>query len=135
MVRFACRDCPRVGRYRLAVLAERCGADTDLEDVLAAISANCPRHRESHLGRRCRAYYPDLPPPRPPALAEDLRRRRRGKVGRSRSREWMHRTALDVPVDHHPAPAVAGVPLGAARCVFHALMWFSASPRRQYTSS
>ena len=112
MVRFACRDCPRVGRYRLAVLAERCGADTDLEDVLAAISANCPRHRESHLGRRCRAYYPDLPPPRPPALAEDLRRRRRGKVGRSRSREWMHRTALDVPVDHHPAPAVAGVPLG-----------------------
>ena len=55
MVRFACRDCPRVGRYRLAVLAERCGADTDLEDVLAAISANCPRHRESHLGRRCRA--------------------------------------------------------------------------------
>src|SRR3954451_17926327 len=23
-----------------------------------------------------------------------------------------HRTALDVPVDHHPAPAVAGVPLG-----------------------
>src|SRR3954462_15920597 len=23
-----------------------------------------------------------------------------------------HRTALDVPVDHHPAPAIAGVPLG-----------------------
>ncbi len=72
VVRFACHDCPRIGRYRLAVLAERFGADADLEDVLAAISANCPRHRESHPGRRCRAYYPNLPPPRPPDLPRDL---------------------------------------------------------------
>ena len=27
VVRFACRECPRLGRYRLAVLAERFGAD------------------------------------------------------------------------------------------------------------
>ena len=72
MVRFACRDCPRLGRYRLAGLAERFGADADLEDVLAAISANCPRQRESYLGRRCQAYYPDLPPPRPPDLPSDV---------------------------------------------------------------
>ena len=25
VVRFACRECPRIGRYRLAVLAERFG--------------------------------------------------------------------------------------------------------------
>ena len=29
VVRFACRECPRMGRYRLAVLAERFGADAD----------------------------------------------------------------------------------------------------------
>lgn len=29
VVRFACRGCPRMGRYRLAVLAERFGADAD----------------------------------------------------------------------------------------------------------
>jgi hypothetical protein len=72
MVRFACRDCPRLGRYRLAGLAERFGADADLEDVLAAISANCPRQRESHPGRRCQAYYPDLPPSRPPDLPSNV---------------------------------------------------------------
>jgi hypothetical protein len=47
---------PASARYRLAGLAERFGADADLEDVLAAISANCPRQRESYLGRRCQAY-------------------------------------------------------------------------------
>src|SRR3954447_14319170 len=59
VVRFACRECPRIGRYRLAVLAERFGADADLATVLEAISASCPRQRESHPGRGCRAYYPD----------------------------------------------------------------------------
>ena len=56
VVRFACRECPRMGRYRLAVLAERFGADVDLATVLEAISAGCPRQRESHPGRGCRAY-------------------------------------------------------------------------------
>jgi hypothetical protein len=36
VVRFARRDCPRIGRYRLAVLAERFGADAPMADVLAA---------------------------------------------------------------------------------------------------
>jgi|SRR4051794_16559746 hypothetical protein len=71
-VRFACRDCPRLGRYRLAVLAERFGAEAELENVLAAVSASCPRHRESHPGRHCQAYYPDLPPRRPPDLPSHL---------------------------------------------------------------
>src|SRR3954452_11425553 len=72
VVRFACRDCPRMGRYRLAILVERFGADADLETVLEAISASCPRQLESHPGRGCRAYYPDLPPTQPPDLPADL---------------------------------------------------------------
>ena len=43
VVRFACRACPRVGRCRLAVLAEHFGADADLATALEAISASCPR--------------------------------------------------------------------------------------------
>ena len=40
--------------------------------VLEAISAGCPRQRESHPGRGCRAYYPDLPPTQPSDLPADL---------------------------------------------------------------
>jgi len=36
-LRIACRECPRIGRYRLAVLAERFGADADTQDVLEAL--------------------------------------------------------------------------------------------------
>jgi hypothetical protein len=68
VVRFACRDCPRIGRYRLAVLAERFGADALVPEVLEAISAACVRMRERHPGRRCQAYLPDLTEPGPPDL-------------------------------------------------------------------
>ena len=68
VVRFACRDCPRIGRYRLAVLAERFGADALVVDVLQAISAACLRNKERHPGRRCQAYLPDLVDPKPPDL-------------------------------------------------------------------
>src|SRR3954468_21728291 len=73
VVRFACRGCPRIGRYRLVALAERFGADADLATVLEAISAACPRQRETPPGRGCRAYYPALPPTQPPDLPADLR--------------------------------------------------------------
>jgi len=68
VVRFACRDCPRIGRYRLAVLAERFGADAPMVDVLEAISSNCLRNKEKHPGRRCQAYLPDLVDPKPADL-------------------------------------------------------------------
>jgi hypothetical protein len=68
VVRFACRDCPRIGRYRLASLAERFGAEALMSDVLEAISTACPRTHERHPGRRCQAYLPDLTEPRPPDL-------------------------------------------------------------------
>ena len=57
VVRFACRDCPRVGRYRLAVLAERFGAEASMIDVLEAIAGGCLRNKEKHPGRRCQAYF------------------------------------------------------------------------------
>jgi hypothetical protein len=60
VVRFACRDCSRIGRYRLAVLAERFGPDALLPDVFNAIAAACPRTRECHPGRRCQAYVQSL---------------------------------------------------------------------------
>src|SRR3954449_1587797 len=65
-----------MGRYRLAILAERFGADADLETVLEAISASCPRQLGSHPGRQCQAYYPDLPPTQPPDLPADLQPQR-----------------------------------------------------------
>src|SRR5271165_6293795 len=68
VVRFVRRDCPRIGRYRLAVLAERFGADASMVDVLEAISAGCLRNKERHANRRCQAYLPDLVDPRPPDL-------------------------------------------------------------------
>ena len=69
VVRLGCRACPRLGRYRLATLAERFGARASLADVLQALSASCPRQqRNTHPGYECGAYYPDLPPRRPPDL-------------------------------------------------------------------
>jgi len=59
VVRIACRDYPRIRRYRLAVLvlAERFGTDAAMVDVLEAISAACLRNKE-HPNRRCQAYLP-----------------------------------------------------------------------------
>ena len=81
VVRFACRDCPRVGQYRLAVLAERFGADASMVDVLAAISSTCLRNKEKHPGRRCQAYLPDLVDPKPPDLPAVATKRFRLIVG------------------------------------------------------
>lgn len=77
VVRFACRDCPRIGRYRLAVLAEKFGAEAAMADVLEAIASSCPRTRERHPGRRCQAYLPDLTEPTPPDLPAAAERRLR----------------------------------------------------------
>lgn len=75
VVRFACRNCLRFGQYRLAVLAERFGAETPLVDVVNAISSDCRMNRERHPVRRCGAYLPDLMDPRPPDLPAALGRR------------------------------------------------------------
>ena len=75
VVRFACRVCPRLGRYRLAVLAERFGAEMAMSDVLDSIAGACARNRERHPGRRCQVYLPDLVDPRPPDLPTKVGRR------------------------------------------------------------
>jgi len=71
-VRLACRECTRIGRYRLAVLAERFGADAELLDVLEALSGSCRVRVEHRRGLVCGAYLPDVPPPRPPDLPRAL---------------------------------------------------------------
>jgi len=81
VVRFACRDCARIGRYRLAVLAERFGADALMVDVLEAISSSCLRNKEKHPGRRCQAYLPDMSDPKPPDLPAAEGKRLRVIIG------------------------------------------------------
>jgi hypothetical protein len=79
IVRFACRHCPRLGRYRIAVLAERYGADIDMEEVLEAVSSSC-RARSGQRALQCGAYFPDLPPEKPPDLPRALLPRERLKL-------------------------------------------------------
>jgi hypothetical protein len=79
VVRFGCRHCPRLGRYRVAVLAERYGADIEMEDLLKAVSASC-RARASERALACGAYFPDLPPEKPPDLPRALLPRERLKL-------------------------------------------------------
>jgi hypothetical protein len=50
----ACRECPRIGHYRLAVLAKRFGADADTHDVLEAISASCSARIDPQTGAAMR---------------------------------------------------------------------------------
>jgi hypothetical protein len=79
-VRFACKQCPREGRYGLAVLAERLGADANTADVLAAISGSCRARTDPKRGFSCEAHLPDEPSPLPPDLPKALLPRERLKV-------------------------------------------------------
>jgi len=80
IVRFACRECPSAGRYRLAALAERFGADADLRDVLEAVSGSCRARTGHYRAVRCAAFLPDIPPPTPPDLPRALLPRERLKI-------------------------------------------------------
>jgi len=80
VVRFACREYPRVGRYRLAALAERFGADAEMRDVLEAVSSSCHARVERHRGLICAAYLTDIPSARPPDLPRALLPRERLKI-------------------------------------------------------
>src|SRR5260370_42699416 len=44
------RECPRMGRYRLAVLAERFGAHAEMSDVLDAVASSCRAHTAQYRG-------------------------------------------------------------------------------------
>ena len=64
IVRFDCIFCPwRKGRYRLARLAERFGAEATLDHVRDEISpGDCPRRyeRANKYVHRCQVWYTDL---------------------------------------------------------------------------
>lgn len=85
VVRLACEVCNRSGSYRLARLAAKYGPECDLDELLVALSADCPARREK---RRvwdvpCAARFPDLTPPvRPPDLPGPLLRPRLIKGGK-----------------------------------------------------
>src|SRR5262245_32574901 len=58
IVRVACDHCRRQGRYRLARLVERFGADIRLADLLAELTKHCvPRRTE---GWSCSAYFVEI---------------------------------------------------------------------------
>lgn len=76
VVRIECGLCGRRGRYRLARLAERFGADIPLEDLLDRIAGRRCRYPRPWRVRRvpklmavCHIMLPDLvQAPRPPDL-------------------------------------------------------------------
>jgi hypothetical protein len=71
IVRIGCEVCARRGRYRLARLAAKYGAEIDLYELLARLTADCGASNPRHpLHRECQARFVDLDPPAPsPGLA------------------------------------------------------------------
>jgi len=74
IVRIACDGCGRSGRYRLARLAEKYGADVELDTLLGYLAGDCKHWGHSHPYRfRCRARFRDLEPPRRPPDTPGMR--------------------------------------------------------------
>ena len=75
IVRVACSRCPRLGSFRLARLAERYGAEITIGELLAHLSADCPKRTlKRYKGdyEVCGACLPDLagrPDPEPPTTS------------------------------------------------------------------
>lgn len=74
-VRVDCDACNRAGQYRLARLAERYGAEIQLDELVRQLSIDCPRRgmqtmkRSRYNGEPCFARLVDLyEPPGPPNL-------------------------------------------------------------------
>jgi hypothetical protein len=65
LVRIDCRYCNRTGRYGLARLVQRFGPAAGLPDVLAALSAGCPRRQDWRVTGSCGADFLDLVPRQP----------------------------------------------------------------------
>ena len=53
--RIVCRNCDRAGQYHVGTLAARFGWDALLPDVLAKLSADCPRRGD--YSNPCGAVY------------------------------------------------------------------------------
>jgi hypothetical protein len=57
----ACDKCGRKGRYAVARLIEQRGSDGKVLDLLAEISADCPKKQAGNMSDQCVARCPDLP--------------------------------------------------------------------------
>jgi len=71
VIRIECPTCKRSGRYRLARLADRFGAETSLDAVVHWLSLDCPWRGERR--GECQVRLVDLgasgrPPDLPPAM-------------------------------------------------------------------
>lgn len=56
----SCAQCDRSGRYSIGRAIERWGADAGLPDILAKLSADCPRRAQQGFGARCGAKFDGL---------------------------------------------------------------------------
>ncbi len=54
-----CSKCDRRGRYRIATLIERYGADFAGPDLRDRLSADCAKHGAAEY-ERCDLYFPDM---------------------------------------------------------------------------
>jgi hypothetical protein len=60
MLEVGCRKCDRRGRYRVANLISKYGADASLPELRFALAADCPRSKAFSLYDECGVYYPNL---------------------------------------------------------------------------
>jgi hypothetical protein len=60
-LRVVCEKCGRVGRYNVGPLIDQRGHDGKVVDLLAEITADCPRRAARNFNDRCGANCPDLP--------------------------------------------------------------------------
>ena len=59
VVEVRCTKCDRRGRYRIATLIERYGADFRGPDLRDRLSADCEKHGAAEY-ERCDLYFPDM---------------------------------------------------------------------------
>jgi len=59
-LRIECATCTRAGQYWIARLIEQRGRDGKVVDLLAEVSADCPRRTAGRMNDRCGVRCPDL---------------------------------------------------------------------------
>ncbi len=59
MLEVRCMKCDRRGRYRMATLIERYGADFAGPDLRDRLSVDCEKHGAAEY-ERCDLYFPDM---------------------------------------------------------------------------
>lgn len=60
-LRVVCGKCGRAGRYSVDRLIDRRGTNGKVVDLLADLSADCPRRVANSFNDQCDAHCPDIP--------------------------------------------------------------------------